>query len=487
MEENRRFSWTDLFIKVILVVIFVLFTVWLLSLSNKGLSNSLDVLTDNIFAENIEKMKDVGKEYFTIERLPEKIGEVKTLTLKEMYDKKLILEVKDKNGNACNAKDSYVSIEKMENEYQMKVNLECGKEKDYIIVIMGCYNYCDTDICEKKEEVKVVEYEYKKTTGGKWTDYGNWSEWSKVSVTNTDYRQVETKKVNEEYTYNKVVTNTLYKEYDITCPSGYVLNADKTKCVKTVTVTDTQNPSCTDRTNEGYKLVGRDGFTCTYSREVETTTSLVACPNRDGWTVKSNGINCTYEREVSVPYQTTVQVPYQVPYQVAVGKQLVSTCSGCGAQWQTIYETRYRTEYKTETVTKYRTETETDTVKTTCPTGYEYKNNECVKNEVINDTKNAICSVDYKKSGNKCIKETINYSYDNIVKTCSTDYKLTSNGDKCYKNEDTTIEVTDTKEVIYYRYRVRQYVGGNTDYKWSKSNNDKDLLNAGYKLTGRTR
>ena len=57
MEENRRFSWTDLFIKVILIVIFVLFTVWLLSLSNKGLSNSLDVLTDNIFAQNIEKMK----------------------------------------------------------------------------------------------------------------------------------------------------------------------------------------------------------------------------------------------------------------------------------------------------------------------------------------------------------------------------------------------------------------------------------------------
>ena len=487
MEENRRFSWTDLFIKVILIVIFVLFTVWLLSLSNKGLSNSLDVLTDNIFAQNIEKMKEVGKEYFTIERLPEKIGEIETLTLKEMYEKNLILEVKDKNGNACNAKDSYVSIEKMENEYQMKVNLECGKEKDYIIVIMGCYNYCDTDICEKKDDVKEVEYEYKKTTGGKWTDYGNWSEWSKVSVTNTDYRQVETKKVNEEYTYNEVITNTLYEEYDITCPSGYSLNSDKTKCYKAITVTDYQNPTCSDRSNEGYKLIDRDGFTCTYSKEVESKTSPVDCPVKDGWEVTRDGLTCTYEREVQVPYQTTVDVPYQVPYRVAVGKQLVSTCSGCGAQWQTIYETRYRTEYKKETVTNYRTETETETSKTTCPTDYEYINNECVKKETVNDTKNAVCSVDYKQSGNKCIKETINYNYDNIVKSCPVDYKLTSNGDKCYKNENTTIEVTDTREVTYYRYRVRQYVGGNTDYKWSKSNNDKDLLNAGYKLTGRTR
>ena len=68
MEENKRFSWSDLFIKVILVIIFVLFIVWLLSLSNKKMTNSLDVLTDQIFVENMEKMKEVGKEYFTIEK-----------------------------------------------------------------------------------------------------------------------------------------------------------------------------------------------------------------------------------------------------------------------------------------------------------------------------------------------------------------------------------------------------------------------------------
>ena len=207
MEENRRFSWSDLFIKMILVLIFVLFTIWLLSLSNKGLSNSLNVLTDNIFSENIEKMKEVGKEYFTIERLPEKVGDIKTLTLQKMYDEKLILELKDKYGNACSAADSYVSIEKYDNEYQMKVYLGCGNEKDHIIVIMGCYDYCENDICEvKPEEEKQLEYEYKKTTGGYWTDYGKWSEWSKVAVTKNDYRQVETKIEKEDYSYDKTVT-----------------------------------------------------------------------------------------------------------------------------------------------------------------------------------------------------------------------------------------------------------------------------------------
>ena len=79
-EENNRFSWTNLFIKIIIVIIFILFTVWLLSLSTKnitrGMSDSLGVLTDNIFSQNVDKMKEVGKSYFTTERLPGKVGEV---------------------------------------------------------------------------------------------------------------------------------------------------------------------------------------------------------------------------------------------------------------------------------------------------------------------------------------------------------------------------------------------------------------------------
>ena len=119
-----------------------------------------------------------------------------------MYDEKLILEIKDKYGNACSATNSYVSIEKMDNEYQMKVYLECGEESDYIIVIMGCYTYCESDICERRtptDTAKEVEYEYKKTTGGKWSDWGNWSEWSRVGISKTEYREVETKNVLQNF------------------------------------------------------------------------------------------------------------------------------------------------------------------------------------------------------------------------------------------------------------------------------------------------
>ena len=450
MEENRRFSWTDLFIKIILVAIFVLFTVWLLSLSTKGLSNSLDVLTDNIFSQNMEKMKEVGKEYFTLERLPEKVGDIKTLKLKEMYEKKLILSLNDKNGNACSAENSYVSIEKYDNEYQMKVYLECGEEKDYIIVIMGCYDYCDTDICEfDKEQVKDIEYQYKKTTGGKWTDYGKWSEWSKVAVSKTNYRQVETKVVKENYTYDKVITETIFANPNV-CPSTYngytLVSQDGFTCNYSKTITTTAEPYACPKTYDGYTLVNQDGFTCNYSKTITTTAPKICQSTYNGYTLESQeGSTCNYKK--------------------AVGKQFGSTCDGCGAEWQTVYE------YITEPAI--------------CPYGYIKSGNSCIKNTIDTTTGTVYCPDEYTKSGNSCVKNEV--STKNTEVSCPVGYNKTSDNTKCYKDVEKTEKVTETRDVTYYRYRIREYIGGTTDYKWSTSKNDKKLLDAGYKLTGKTR
>ena len=512
MEENRRFSWSDLFIKVILVIIFVLFTVWLLSLSNKKMTNSLDVLTDQIFAENIDKMKEVGKSYFTIERLPEKVGEIEVLTLEKMYEKKLILELKDKNGHACSAKDSYVSIEKFENEYQMKVYLECGNASDYVIVIMGCYDYCDADICEKQEVIEKeeeyikgevpskIEYEYKKTTDGKWTDYGTWSEWSKVTVTETDYRQVEIKKENEEYTYNKTVTERLFEVLNAECPSGYKKTTDGLKCYKENTTNLYENPTCPSV--DGYTLSNQNGFTCNYSK---TTTDVKdpVCPSKSGWNLTRSGFTCNYSRTVEEAYETTEEYTG-----TCYSTKKVIPCTGCAPVSQ-------RVPYsctKTRTVTKYRDVEQTDTATATCSTGYNKSENNCVKTETVTTSKDAVCPSGYNKSGSNCVKNNVStiskdavcpsgYSksgsncvktnitkdYKELIKSCPAEYKLDVNQNKCYKDVEKTVEVTGIREVTYYRYRIREYVGGTVDYKWSTSKNDKNLLDAGYKLTGKTR
>ena len=515
MEDNRRFSWTDLFIKVILVIIFILFTVWLLSLSNKGMSNSLNVLTDEIFVKNMERMKEVGREYFTVERLPEKVGDIEILTLEKMYNKKLILELKDKYGNACSAENSYVSIEKFDTEYQMKVYLECGEEREYIIVIMGCYDYCDTDICEKKDITvsKEIEYEYKKTTGGYWTNYGNWSEWSKVAISGNNYRQVETKVVDEAYTYDKVVTETLYEEFITSCPEGYTKNSDGTKCVKLVsndvfekpvcpdrtkegfkltnqngftctyskTTTSTSNPVCPDRTKDGYKLTNQNGFTCTYSKTTTSTAKPNTCANTYGdfKLVSQNGFTCNYSKEVTTSYQVPVTV-----YGTCYSQKVVKPCGSCAPVVQSVPYTCTSTGYETKTSTT----TETTTTTVSCPTGYTKSGDSCVMSNTESSNSNASCPTGYTKtSDSKCSKTVTNTKYEDINYSCPVDYKKTEDGTKCFKNVNSTVKVDGTKKVTYYRYRVREYIGGTTDYKWSKSKEDKELLNAGYVLTGKTR
>ena len=174
MYEERResFSVRDLILQVLFIVLFVFILIWLFPTKSylkkyvdKNSKNTtttvvqqtgydldqLAVLYNQIFANNIATMKEAAVGYYTTERLPQNVGDTDTMTLQQMYDKHLVLTLKDKNGDACNATKSYVSVTKYEDEYQMKVNLSCGSEEDYIIVYLGCYDYCEAaGVCEKQ-------------------------------------------------------------------------------------------------------------------------------------------------------------------------------------------------------------------------------------------------------------------------------------------------------------------------------------------------
>ncbi len=144
--QKKEFPFRDFLLKLILIIIFVLLLVWLVPWPNNR------VLTDRIFNANIQEMKDASLLYFTKDRLPAKVGDKKTVTLREMLDLKLLLPFTDKNGKSCDVDKSYVTIEKLEDEYLLKVYLKCGDEEDYILVHVGCYAYCTTEVCEKKED-----------------------------------------------------------------------------------------------------------------------------------------------------------------------------------------------------------------------------------------------------------------------------------------------------------------------------------------------
>ena len=474
-EDNRKGSLTSFFIKLIIVIIFAIFALWLLTSVSKGLNNNMDninnslnALTDKIFYENILRMKEAGKEYFTIERLPQNVGDVKSLTLKEMYDKKLLLELKDKNCKACSAENSYVMVEKFDKEYQMKVYLECGEEKDYITVIMGCYDYCSTTICEKNNNSNnnnvQLEYEYKKVTGGHWTDFGSWSEWSKIEINKTNYREVETKTINEQYTYDKTITSNQYASFITSCPNGYTKTSDGTKCYKVDSTTQTTNPVC-PATYNGYKFVSRNGFDCTYSL-TSTSTSDPVCPANygDGTYTNISNFTCYYKVAGKCEW-----IKYQ---------ELVPDYCGtvkCGHH----YETKYKEKCSADTIINQPA---------SCKEGYTNINGICTLTSTKNTTvRNASCPSDYNENNNTCQKQSQNTKYVSLNTSCPAGYNKTSDGSRCYKEVTSVVKATGTRKVTYYRYRIRQYIGGTVDIKWSRSNNDSALINAGYTLTGNTR
>lgn len=160
--DNRGSAIKTVILQILFIVVFVFFLIWLFP--TKGyLKNAdtdvemdinLDPLYNQIYSKNLTDMKNAAKDYYTTERLPKNTGDTVSMTLSEMLDKKIILPLYDSNGNKCDEEESYVEVTKMDEEYILKTNLKCGSEENYMLVHMGCYDYCEKEICEDKDSIE---------------------------------------------------------------------------------------------------------------------------------------------------------------------------------------------------------------------------------------------------------------------------------------------------------------------------------------------
>ena len=104
MERERRINWLSLFIKIIIIFVFVLIIIWLASkiLGRTKLSDT--------FKNNISNMETAATEYYKGVDLPLEKGKSSKITLGEMVKKGLIVSIKDDKGTSCDAKKSYSKI-----------------------------------------------------------------------------------------------------------------------------------------------------------------------------------------------------------------------------------------------------------------------------------------------------------------------------------------------------------------------------------------
>lgn len=434
-EERKTFGLKDIIIQVLFVALFVFVMLSLFptkgdindnQLTKDDITSSLQVLYGQAFANNVNSMREAATGYFTTERLPKNVGDSVTLTLGEMLDKKLVLDLKDSNNNACSLTDSYVKLTKMDNEYQMKVQLSCSDYSDYIISYLGCYEYCE----DCKEEVKTTTtttkptttkpttskpttkpstdkeepvvpvskqyiYEYRKTWQNEWSNWSDWSDWSTSKVKTDLYTQVEIKTENVITGYEKVKKLTGYKEV-ITYEDKVV------EGTKTETVTDTKDAIKTSTSGYYTDWTYSGTTTVTNSYKYSTTTTKYELINSYDHLDCNNVCKTVTERVYDVYTRSYVQGKYTY------------SCSAYS--------------------------------------GYKLSGTKCVKEVEVNTPTQTVEKVE--------------------VKTQEPVYEYV-NGDPIYKS------------VTKYRYRTRTLVkeaGSST--KWSKSINDTSLINDKYVPTG---
>lgn len=511
-EENRNgFFLKDVLLQIILVVVFVFLLLWLFP--TKGyvdgkLESGLEPLYNQLFNDNLAAMKEAAQNYYTTSRLPKKVGDKVSITLGEMLDKKLLTTFVDSNNKQCNLNGSYVEITKMDEEYMMKVNLSCSDKSDYIIVYLGCYNYCDADLCEKQETTTtkpvttptkkpstnnnnnnsnnvtttVTKYKYQLDTG-KYSDWSAWSDWSETKATANNYRQVETKEKKELVGLGHKYLEPDYKETnskEFTCPTGFApYGENNTKCVG---FKDAYLPKASCKS--GYTL-NAEGTTCVADKATYT------CPN--GGELK--GTECV-KTSTAKNYTSPVangQVTYSA-WSNPVEKEFTSAQVSNETTKYTYVTTRVELDCNNgcKRITKmvYKVQTRTATPSYSCPSGFNWSSDgkTCEKESTAStsykavETKKNVAPTMTCKKGSYDSKSglcSVKGTYESEEEAyCETGTLVTKDGEKKCRIADKKYDT-----VTYYRYRTRTYLPS-FDIKYSYSANDKTLLNKGYKVVG---
>lgn len=499
-EERERFSIKDVVLQVILVVLFVFLLLWLFptkSYVDNKIDSKLEPFYNQIFTTNINNMKEAAISYFTTPRLPKTIGDKEKLTLSEMLDKKLLVPFLDSKNKKCDLTDSYVEITKMDDEYILKVNLSCSDNSDYILVHLGCYNYCQSGLCEKQETTtstttkpskpsvtpmvnKSYEYEYEKIINGKWGDWSDWSEWSTSMVDKTEYRNVKTKQetvvVGEETI--KVGTKTVITDAKAKtthyCPNGYTQNG--TTCTRSYTTTDvvnaTVNRNTTYSCDSGYTL---NGTNC---------VKTISTSSTDKKNATSNPYYGSWYKVSRKEYTSKKVSSDTVRYDFVSSRTAIDCNNSCRTVTYYTYDMYKRSKNYSYSCAAYP--------------GYTLSGTSCVKTTTSSytDTKAAYaktntsysCPSGYTLSGEKCSKTVTNTQ--NIKASSKTVYSCSKGdlvGRSCVTYEDKyeTFKVYAT--TTYYSYQERQYISGERKVVWSRSQSDQTLIKDGYSLTGNYR
>ena len=299
-ERRNSVNWKDLIIKIILVVLFIFLLFWIIPRPN------LNPFYDRIFNANIQTMQLTARNHYTVDRLPNNIGDSKSMTLQEMLNNKMILPFVDRDGNTCNTQESFIKVTKTgEQEFSLRIQLSCGNHTDYILDTIGCYNVCVGNDCRETCSVTdcdTTEYRHKRKVTRDVTNYTCPKGYTRVgnrcytSVTSKKpaipVRGPDTVKITEpnrgagesHRVYTDPIEHTGTGHW--TCPEGYTLSGSTCTRVTTSSIPATWVAGGTTLTcPAGWT---REGNNCFRAATWVAGATTLSCPA--GWTREGN--NC---------------------------------------------------------------------------------------------------------------------------------------------------------------------------------------------------
>lgn len=477
-ERKDTFDFKSVILQFLFVALFIFILVWLFPLksdlkkavasaSSNDSSVDLSLFYDRIFNENVVAMKDSAKSYFTTSRLPQNVGDKVKMTLGEMLNAKIILPFVDSKGKQCDLNDSYVEVTKNDDEFVMKVNLKCSNQENYLLVYMGCYDYCQTAICEKNTADVKTPVVYS----------GKTNKPIKQTATTTSTSNVYNKVINNVTNVVNNITNinniNINQDIDINHNINVIINKKDPDPTPTPDPDPTPDPTPTPSKEYiyEYKKTKSTTGTCTYTDwSEEQTTPITATPTLEVKvrTVKVNtlvGYNVTTANDITKPIYGTKEVGIGYETKKYCKKYgYVNTGSIAYNDWQYVgYVTLRYAPTNTDT-TKYIPVTDTNWLcLSQCQAGTDgvYKMY----------TRSATNSVAYQCTEYGEAKTLITAN-----QTVVTGYE---------KKEVSRVPVYQEKTVKYYSSRTKNCTAGSnkTSIVWSVYN-DRSLLDNGYTYTG---
>lgn len=463
-DYNEEFPYKSFLLRFILIIIAVALVVCIITvLARKNQNIEANSGTDAVFSDNLERLKVEALNYYNESNIPKEVGKSTTLTLDQMIGKKLLTPIKDKNNKLCSGKKTFVKLTKKDNDYQLKVNLSCDNDEDYMILHINKNTYCtDTYLCENKinnseednkdsnideEQESENNYEYRTNTSTKTKKISKKSN-------NKKTKKVRKTKIIKTNKGSIIITDTTIKyKYEYVKNSSYKLSNwsnwsgwEKVGC-------STEKIKCND-----------NDFTCLKEIERFDRKEIVDSHNKE-YTVSSNSLKYTGN--------TTKTMCSNYNYVIIDG---------------IIYKLTNSQDYNLINNINKNTKRTTG--------GWEY-NGEKSYNEPQIDTYNThyiLTGLDYSNCPNTCNgKQKYKYDKYTYIKNISKTDAIT-----CNSNKTTSIatynrkieKVTFAREeklygtVCYKSERTRSLTSnGSIIKKWSKYN-DRNLLDNGYSYTG---